>query len=340
MARALLVASLCSPVFAQTTKAPDSTGLRLKFATELTTVQTGVAPAPRTAPQGDVALAQRIAETGRRGLLYEAVRGSQKVFVYGSTLYGKADYFPLNPALMQALAKSNRLLVEQDISKPEATNQFALELGTLPPGDSLERHIPADLVARLYSEAAKLGLQPGQINRYRPWVVNAMLANAQLTRSGYVASENTTYYLLGYARAQRWPVKELEGNFSQLKLINSQDKASQTDQLSQSVAALASNLAARKALLFIDQGWAQGDVQAIERFIVAERGLPGPWASFYTQSWLAGRSQGLVAGIEADLALPGSPLVAVSAANLPGPTGVLALLAARGFSVRNLQSAP
>jgi uncharacterized protein YbaP (TraB family) len=306
----------------------------------LTPAQPASAPSLRAAPPADAALAQRIAETGRRGFLYEAVRGSRKVFLYGSTLYGKADYFPLNPALMQALAQSSRLLVEQDMSKPDAANQFALELGTLPPGDSLERHIPADLAARLYPEAARLGLQPGQINRYRPWVVSAMLANAQLTKSGYAASENTTYYLLGYARAQRWSVKELEGNFSQLKLINSQDKASQTDQLSQSVAALESNLAARKARLFIDQGWAQGDEQAIDRFITAEQGPPGPWASFYAQSWLAGRSQGLVAGIEADLALPGSPLVVVSAANLPGPTGVLALLAARGFSVRNLQPVP
>jgi len=299
----------------------------------LVTAQTTMAP-------GNEALAQRIANTGRRGFLYEAVRGSQKVFLYGGTLYGKAEYFPLNPALMQALAQSSRLLVEQDVSKPEAANQFALELGTLAADDSLVQHIPADLTARLYAEAAKWGLQPEQLNRFKPWVVSAILAHAQLTTTGYVASENTTFYLLGYARAQRWPLRELEGDFSQIKLIASQNNASQTDQLSQTVSALASNLAARKAQLFIDQGWAQSDAQAVEQFIAAEQGPPGPWASFYARSWMAGRSQGLAAGIEADLALPGTPFVAVSAANLLGATGVLALLEGRGFSVRNLQPLP
>lgn len=229
-------------------------------------------------------------------------------------------------------------MVEHDVTQPEAANQFALELGTLPPGDSLERHIPAELAARLYPEAARWGLQPGQINRYKPWVVSAMLAHAHLTGNGYAAGENTTYYLVGYARARNLPVTPLEGNHSQTQLINSQDDASQADQLNQTVKALISGQATRQARLYIDQGWAQGDASAVSQFIATEQGTAGPWAAFYTQSWLAGRSQQLAAGIEADLARPGSPLVAISAANLVGPTGVMALLAGRGFTLRDLQA--
>lgn len=92
---ALLLAGLCSLAHAQTANAPPP--------------RPTLAPDLRAAPPDGSALAQRIAETGRRGFLYEAVRGSQKVFLYGSTLYGKADYFALNRPLMQALGQSSRL---------------------------------------------------------------------------------------------------------------------------------------------------------------------------------------------------------------------------------------
>ena len=295
-------------------------------------------PAASAARQDPAEVQRRINATGRRGFLFEAIRGTRTVFLYGSVNANKEEYFPLNPPVMLALAQSTRLLTEKDPSNPQDDSRSALALGAFGQGDSLERYLSPDAMKRLNEVADGLGLSTLRLYQFKPWLAAAVIEQEYVVRRGYQPGQNPVLFFVGYARSRNLRIGELEGATAQFKLLDGLPMATQADELVQALNGIVNARALKKLDLLIDNGWATGNVASVVQAIAVDQSTPGPWTDFYAKNWLAARSQRLAAAIDADSANDGTPFVAIEAVNLLGNTGVAAELAKRGFAIRDLQT--
>lgn len=291
-----------------------------------------------SSPPDAADIQRRINAVGRRGFLFEAVRGPRKLFLYGTPSAGKDAYFPLNAAVLQALAQSNRLLTERNPSNPQEDSRVALSLGSLPQGEKIGRYLPQDVVARLNEVVPQLGFVPERLQQLKPWLLATVLDQEFLVRSGYQPQQNPLLYFVGYARDRKLPLGEFEGIAGQYRLLDSLPISVQVDALDQTLRGIISGQTQLKHRLLIDQGWANGNIAATMQVVNADQNATGPWASFYAQTWLTARSLRLATSIDQDMAQAGSPFIAIDATNLLGANGVAAELVKLGYLLRDLQS--
>ena len=290
------------------------------------------------AAQDPAEVQRRINATGRRGFLFEAVRGTRKLFLYGTVNASKEEYFPLNPPVMLALTQSTRLLTEKDPSNPQDDSRSALTMGALGQGDSIDRYLPPDLMGRLSEVSEGLGLSSMRLRQFKPWLATAVIDQEYIVRRGYQPGQSPMLYFVGYARSRKLPIGELEGANAQYKLLDGLPMSTQVDELAHALRSIVTGQVLKKLDLLIDNGWAVGNVTAVMQSIAVDQTPAGPWTDFYAKNWLAARSQQLAAAIDADSANDGTPFVAIEAVNLLGNTGVAAELAKRGFAIRDLQT--
>lgn len=287
-------------------------------------------------------LQKRIESIGRRGFLYELVRGNQRLFLYGACGACKAEHFPLNVPLMQALAGSASMVV--DVNYLGMTPQLQAEIDAmsrLPGADTLATRLDADSLARLQQALPAVGLDLQTVNKLAPWMVGVVIENRHLAQQGYLLNQNTVLYLLGYAKARQMPVLEIEGQAAQFRLLASAPPAAATDLMNQTVRDLLAGRIGKKYELLVEQGWLVGNPAGVQRYNAVEAASAGPWASFYSSQWLAARNRELAARIDtgAQAQQAQTAFVALPAQRLFGETGVLALLQGAGFTARDLQSA-
>jgi uncharacterized protein YbaP (TraB family) len=300
------------------------------------------APQTAAAPADPAELQKRIESIGRRGFLYELVRGNQRLFLYGACGACKAEHFPLNAPLMQALAASASLVV--DVNYLGMTPQLQAEIDAmakLQGTDTLAARLDADSLARLQQALPTVGLDLKTVNQLAPWMVGVVIENRHLAQHGYLLNQNTALYLLGYAKARQMPVFEIEGQAAQFRLLASAPPAAASDLLNQTVRDLLAGRIGKKYELLVEQGWLVGNPAGVQRYNAVEAASAGPWASFYNNQWLAGRNRELAARIDTGAQAQPTQIafVALPAQRLFGEAGVLALLQGAGFTARDLQSA-
>lgn len=295
----------------------------------------GAAPAQNAAPD-PAELQNRINAVGRRGFLYELVRGNQRLYLYGACSACKAEHFPLNAPLMQALAGSASMVVDVNYLAAPTQAQLNAEIdamATLAPPQTLERQLDPEALARLQQVLPSVGLDLAAVNKFSPWMVGLVLGSRHLAQQGYVVGQNTTLYLLGYAKARQMPVVELEGQIAQFRLLASAPMPAGVDYLNQTVRDVMAGRLTKKQELLVEQGWLVGDAASVQRFMQVEQASAGPWASFQRAQWLEARNRELAARIESGTQ-PLPAMVSLPAQRLFGSVGVLALLQGAGFTAR------
>src|ERR1700679_2210247 len=77
----------------------------------------------------------------RLGVLYEVTDGSARLYLFGTVHAGRAEYYPFNATLMDALKNSRYLALEADISNQSAMAQEMAQHASYTSGDSLDRHV-------------------------------------------------------------------------------------------------------------------------------------------------------------------------------------------------------
>jgi uncharacterized protein YbaP (TraB family) len=176
----------------------------------------------------------------------------------------------------------------------------------------------------------KAGADPARLAGLKTWA--AALVVAQLAEAGEhsdldAANGADRALLASHGTAQ---VIELEGVAPQLAQFDRLDEPAQRRLLA-TVAADAPKAAAE--LVRLADGWARGDIALIEgetrRGLLADPELRDVLFVRRNRAWLA--------RISALLGQHHTPLVAVGAAHMAGPDGLVALLAAHGYTVQRVQ---
>ncbi|WP_116474026.1 TraB/GumN family protein [Zobellella maritima] len=259
--------------------------------------------------------------------LWSATRDNQQLWLFGSIHLADQRLSQLPPALTQALAQSQLLLLEVDPEQISA-EQLAPFL-TMSANESWSARLGDGLASELKRAAREQGM--GQLGRFPPWFAALQLTQAKTRSLGFHAQWGIDFQLHKKARQQGLPIQGLESPtlvfemLSRLPTLGLEDEfvRHSLDEMAQMPTHLETLLTA----------WQRGDEQALQDLLVQQQ---SPELSrFIEQQLLAHRNQLWLD----QLASQPAPkvLIVVGALHLYGEQGLLAGLAERGFNLDKIE---
>lgn len=262
--------------------------------------------------------------------LWKVTGGKGTAYLFGTIHVGNAELYPLSAVIEDSFKQSDQLVEEIDLSTgdPEAAAQQMIEAGLYPPGDSLDKHLGETTRAELAAYAKSAGL-PEFYTRVKPWLVSVLVLQLQLKQLGLDKAEGLDLHFSEEAKAADKPVAALETADKQLRLFSSL-----SDDLQEKLL-LATLLDAKKAEEMLKEtlaAWRDGDAAGMER-VITEDERTHPALVPLTHKLLDERNEAMARKVDEFLRTPKTYFVAVGAAHMVGPHGIIALLRDKGYAI-------
>lgn len=275
--------------------------------------------------------AAMVAQAQAKNFLWQVKSKTTMVYLYGTIHAGKKSFYPLPEAVETAFKKSAKLVVEADINDP-GSMIAALPLIMYMPPDSLATRIPKAMLDRLKAQLARYEMPYESVQQFKPFMVGGMLVLAEFARLGYEQRYGVDKYLLDKAALTSKSVLELESVEQQMKLLGSLSDAEQEAFLAYAITALEDGKVVKQVAGMIDALRA-GDATLLEEVAKqATEGMP----KALEEKILYGRNPAMLAKIEGFLAGKQIHFVAVGAMHMVGKRGLVEMLKAKGYEVRQL----
>lgn len=259
--------------------------------------------------------------TSKTGILY--LQGSIHVLT--------ADSYPLAPAIEQAYAESEVLVLEVDMKKmtsPE-TQQRILEKAMLPGSKTLQNVLTPDTYQQFTAMCTEAGLPVTALAKFKPWFAATALALAKMQKMGFDPRYGLDKYFHNKAVADTKPVIGLESVDFQIDLFDSLSESNPNDFVARTLADLA---VIESEMGNIDAAWRTGDINAVD--VLIAKGFEG-YPKLY-RTFVADRNERWLKTFEVLLEGAKTHMVVVGAGHLPGTGGLLELLKQKGYSLEQL----
>jgi hypothetical protein len=272
----------------------------------------------------------------KRGFLWEAVKGSQRLYLLGTIHVGRPDFVPLHVDYLKRLAEAQVIAVEADVF--DARKVFAAVQKTAMYADGepgLDTRIGAPLRKRLEALFPRFGLEAQRIWRMKPWMAGNTLTVMESTRSGLNPAYGTESFLFSFASTARKPMVEIESIERQFDIFDRAPLAMQLAYLDESVNSIESGSAEREIKRIVN-AWEKHDVAAMESLVAELRKPKNAGERFVIEEVIEGRHTTMVEAIERYAASGKLHLVAVGSLHFFGPSGLLEVLRGRGFTITPL----
>ena len=284
------------------------------------------APAPKPKPD-----ANRPADI--KSFLWEVKSKTGVAYLFGTIHVGKRAFYPLPPQVEAALKQSQRLVVEADISNTDGLANIDEIINYQAP-DSLDKHIPTPLFERLKTQLARLQIPVEAVKLMKPFLIGGFLSIAEFSKLGYDMNFGVDGYLIGKAKEDNKAILELESQAGQLKMLNDMSPQLQEAFLENAISTLESGKAPERVTGMVN-AWQSGDVNLMQAVAKAAN-KDARLAQQLDEVLLYSRHEAMLKKIEGYLAGNVPHFVAVGSLHLVGPRGLVEMLKARGFEVRQL----
>lgn len=132
-------------------------------------------------------------------MLWKVEAGDRNVYLFGSIHMGKADFYPLKPAVEAAFDASEHLVFEVDPASM-ADPSLLVEIqsrGMLPAGQTLADVLSPPVLQDLREAMTRAGLPVDTLMRMKPWLLTMTLTALQMTRGGYSPQFGLESYFMG-----------------------------------------------------------------------------------------------------------------------------------------------
>jgi uncharacterized protein YbaP (TraB family) len=278
-------------------------------------------------------------ETGRL-FLWEIARVDGRgggVHVMGS-VHLSDDEIRFDPAVEAALAAAEMLVLEVDPKELDPARMALLtaEAGFFADGRTLRSVLAPETFELLEERLERYGLPLETFLFMEPWLLGMTLQMIELERRGFDAEQGVEMALARSARGAGKAILGLETAEAQIATLDSLPLPTQELML---LDALEEDLDGAGELDLLLDAWRKGDAARLEAELFSGLGRDPTLDPFFEALYFE-RNQRMARGI-AEIVDRGAPaLVVVGVAHVVGERGIPALLAADGYSVRQLPKTP
>jgi uncharacterized protein YbaP (TraB family) len=252
----------------------------------------------------------------------------------GGTLYLGGSFhslrssdYPLPAAFDRACDAATRLAFEIDDHQADAFSTNLVKAGLYPKGDELKNHVDPRTYDYLRRVLARSKLPQESIARYRPWFLALLLETPGL--EAFQSRFGVETYLTRRARAKSKSTTNLESTSEHIRVYSGlSDRESEACLLLSFITLQREGAEAVRILA----AWRRGDAETVWR------GTSEGYRDFPAlgERLLGVRNRAWIPKIEGYLHSGKIYFVVAGAAHMGGPSGVLALLRARGYQIEQL----
>ena len=276
---------------------------------------------------------ETIAAAATKAFLWEVKSKANVLYLFGTIHVGKRSFYPLQPQVQDALNASKRLVVEANISNDEGMGDINRVINYKAP-DNLEKHIPAALFNRLKLQLARLQIPLDAVRPMKPYLVGGFLTVVEFSKLGYDMNLGVDGYLIAKSKDDGRPVLELESQAAQLKLMDGMSRQLQEAFLENAISTLESGNAPDQVTGMVN-AWLAGDVslmQEVAASVNKGKRMTDQLDAVLLHSRHDEMLKKIVYYLEGDV----PHFVAVGSLHLLGPKGLVEMLKARGYEVKQL----
>jgi uncharacterized protein YbaP (TraB family) len=276
------------------------------------------------------------AQGGSTPLIWEARSDTNVVYLFGTVHVGARKMYPLSANVEQAFAQCKVLALEADPTDQSALLAMTAE-ATYQPPDNLANHISPQLMEELTKALPSLGLPVEYARVMRPHMLAMSIAMLEIEREGYDPNLGLDVHFARLAKQQGKRVVELESLREQLALLNSFSPQLQEAMLKASLDEVADGSMSADIRELV-AAWMSGDSDRLMAQVDKEtESLPAPLAQDLKAQLYDRRNRVMAEKIAGMLKGSEPTFVAVGAGHLLGPSGLVELLRAKGYTVTKMR---
>jgi len=264
--------------------------------------------------------------------LWKVESPTTTVYLLGSLHMLKPGHYPLAKAMEDAFADSRHLVTETNLDELETpgirdkimAKAIYMDGSTLKTSLSPKAYETAE---EALEELQSVGLSLKILNGFKPWFVAISIVGLKLQQLGFDPANGVDRYFFNKAKAAHMALHTLESSEFQINLLSSMSKKNQELLLLQTLRDLEIT-----EELFVDiyEAWEVGDTGGLNQLLTESfEEYPTVYDKLITA-----RNQNWLPQIEKYLKQDENYLVVVGAGHLVGEQGVVRMLQAKGYSVR------
>ena len=278
---------------------------------------------------------QSTAPTGHRGALFKVRDTHHTLYLFGTIHVGAANFYPLEPRVMQALEQAPAIALEIDPKKIPAMQAAVLQYGFYPEGQSFRTELSPQLQQRVLAALKKYDVPPEAVARFRPWMIASLLTVQEFDSKGYRSELAVDSHLADFIQQRNKPVIELEGAATQLALFGALSKQQQGLLLEDTLKELDDPESAAK-VVELAEFWRTANLDGLQGLLDDMSGDKSFVGRFTREVLLDQRNPLLADRIAGLLKKQNGIFAAIGILHLVGPTGVPEQLKRRGYQVERI----
>jgi uncharacterized protein YbaP (TraB family) len=256
-------------------------------------------------------------------------KAGTRVYLVGSMHVLPRSVSPARPALLHAFNDSQRVYFE--IATIAGTNpkvdKFFKQYGTYKGPDKLQRHLTADAKDMVGLILPLFHLRWQDVENHKPWLLGMRLQQSLLQSSGFAAAKGVDEYFESLARKKGKPISGLETPEQQLGFFTNMSDTEQCAALINDIEGL---VWLRQDLEVMGKLWKLG---AVDQF---EQGLAAQQSSKLGKRLFRDRNLRWLPQVLSQIEGKENAMVIVGMGHLVGRDGLVRLLRARGYKVRQM----
>lgn len=267
--------------------------------------------------------------------LWEVKSETGTVYLLGSIHMAKEELYPLDIVIERRFRDSDYLVVEADVSGVNMGQmmKFMQEEGRYGKDKTIVDVISEELWAKVEAEFKEAGMHPAMFKSFKPWALALTIVGLKMQSAGYSADKGIDKHFLDKAKGWDKPILELESVEYQLEMLTSMSEELQILFLESVFSELAGGTEEWTAKLF--EYWEVGNYEAVEEMVISSQEKYPELEPFHNLFYTE-RNYKMTEKVEGYLKDSKTYFVVAGAAHMVGEEGIIELLRARGYEVKQL----
>jgi uncharacterized protein YbaP (TraB family) len=282
--------------------------------------------------QGDGARNDSGAAESGRHLMWTATGARGTAYMVGSLHFGKPEMFPLPAVMTRAYEDSQALVVETDLTALDPAQMARIVAAKAMYSDAtkLSLVLAPESWKELNRVMGTFGASAQSLERQKPWFVSVTLTSLALRRFGFDEELGIDNHFMKLAYRKK-PILELETFQQQLDFLDGFSAAEQEEMLKETFQDIDKG---RAFLADTLQAWQAGDARKIDELLNEDFRISSATDRHMYQVLIADRNAAMADKLDRLLQRGGRYFVVLGAAHFVGKDGIVELLKARSYQVR------